>query len=202
MVPESRLKVHNQGPALPVQPDERIMFVDILRGFAIFGILVANMAGFSGHATTILEGQAVIDGVVLILIRLFITAKFYSLFSFLFGWGLSVQMARAGARGTSFRPLYLRRLLVLLLIGIVHGVLIWSGDILTLYAILGFLLFLTRNRSERTILILVVLCLLLSIFISAPWKVPIEIGSLYENLTAFMRLELSANWWVCQWFLS
>ena len=189
MPEETPADVRAQGTASPVQPGERIAFVDILRGFAIFGILVANMAGFSGYAPFIQDGQAVIDGVVLVLIRLFITAKFYSLFSFLFGWGLSVQMARARERGTRFTPLYLRRLLVLLLIGIVHGVLIWSGDILTLYALLGFLLFLVRNRSERTILTLVVLCLLLSIFLSAPWKVPTEIASRYENLTEFMRLE-------------
>ncbi len=131
MPEETPAEVRAQKAASPVQPGERIAFVDILRGFAIFGILVANMAGFSGYAPFLQDGQAVIDGVVLVLIRLFITAKFYSLFSFLFGWGLSVQMARARERGTKFTPLYLRRLLVLLLIGIVHGVLIWSGDILT-----------------------------------------------------------------------
>lgn len=194
---EKRLETHQQdlspSAALPVQPEERIAFVDILRGFAIFGILAANMAGFSGYAPFIREGQAVLDGVVLVLIRLSITAKFYSLFSFLFGWGLAVQMARARERGAQFTPLYLRRLLILLLIGIVHSVLIWSGDILALYALLGLLLFLVRNRSPRTILILTASCLLLTILLSAPWKVPLEITAGYEELTAFMRLEQAAG---------
>lgn len=193
MPEESQSEIYNQETVLPVQPGQRIVFVDILRGFAVFGILVANMAGFSGHTTKLLAQPAGIDSWVLLLIRFFITAKFYSLFSFLFGWGLSIQMARARMRGISFTSIYLRRLLVLLLIGVVHGMLIWSGDILTSYALLGFLLFLMRNRSERTILILMVLCLLLPIFLSAPWKVPLEITSFYENLSSSLRLELAQS---------
>src|SRR5512139_1358342 len=117
MTEESRLEIQPQEHALPVQPGERIVFVDILRGFAILGILMANMASFSGHANDLLAPLTAIDRWVLILIRFFITAKFYSLFSFLFGWGLTVQMGRARENGAGFTQLYLRRLLILLLIG-------------------------------------------------------------------------------------
>ncbi|MCK5316036.1 MAG: hypothetical protein KAJ53_12965, partial [Anaerolineales bacterium] len=86
----------------PVQPKERIDFVDILRGFAVFGILVANMASYSGHVTGIRDPIDILDHSILVLIRFLITAKFYSLFSFLFGWGMSVQLDRAGKKGIKF----------------------------------------------------------------------------------------------------
>ena len=63
------------------------------------------------------------------LVQFLLEAKSYSLLSLLFGWGVAVQMARAEARGARFLPLYLRRLLFLLILGILHGTLIWFGDI-------------------------------------------------------------------------
>jgi uncharacterized protein len=123
---------------VPVRASERIEFVDILRGFAVFGILVANMAGFSGQSRDLQAWPGTIDRVVLVLIRLLVEAKFYSLFSFLFGWGMAVQMVRVEAQGGRFVGLYLRRLVVLLAMGLLHGILIWHGDILTTYALYGF----------------------------------------------------------------
>lgn len=79
--------------------------------------------------------------------------KFYVLFSFLFGYGLSVQMTRAAATGAPFAPRYLRRLLGLLLIGLAHAVLLFVGDILVTYALLGVILFLMRNARDRTLLV-------------------------------------------------
>lgn len=186
-----RFKTHKRESASPVLPGERIAFVDILRGFAMFGILVANMADFSGHTTDLQAPLVAIDRWVLILVRFLITAKFYSLFSFLFGWGMSVQMARAEARGTSFVSPYLRRMLVLLLIGLLHVVLIWDGDILAIYALFGCLLLLVRNRSARTFLIMAALCLLLSIILRAPWDGVVEITARYGDLTAFLRREFA-----------
>ncbi len=137
----------------PVASHERIELIDVLRGFAIFGILVANMASYSGQPPGPGVWTQTPDSVILVLTRFFIEAKFYSLFSFLFGWGMAVQLTRAQAKGTAFLPPYVRRLLVLLLIGVIHGTLIWIGDILTLYALLGFLLLLFRKRSPRFLII-------------------------------------------------
>jgi uncharacterized membrane protein YeiB len=93
--------------------------------------------------------------------------KFYALFSMLFGLGLTLQMERIEARGGKFVPLYLRRLLVLLGFGLVHAFLIWMGDILILYALLGFLLILFRKAKPRTLLVWMVILIALPLLFNA-----------------------------------
>jgi uncharacterized protein len=78
--------------------------------------------------------------------------KAVSVFSFLFGVGLAVQARRAEARGAEVAPLFRRRMAVLLAFGVAHGVLFWYGDILAVYALLGFVLLLFRGRRDRTLL--------------------------------------------------
>ena len=158
-----------QPTAIPVQASERIQVVDVLRGFAILGILIFNMKSFSGQSFSLDSWTEQLDRAVFLLIDFFVQAKFYSLFSFLFGWGMAVQMRRAQSKDVKFLPLYLRRLLVLLAFGAIHGILIWTGDILTMYAILGFfLVLLFRNRSEKVLLIAVGLSLLTTIILTLP----------------------------------
>src|SRR5207249_1987973 len=94
-----------------------------------------------------------VDGTVERLILFFAQEKFKTLFSFLFGLGLAVQMMRAEARGARFLPLYLRRLCVLWLIGVAHFLLLWDGDILHDYAANGFVLLLFGRRSLKTLLV-------------------------------------------------
>jgi uncharacterized protein len=139
----------------PVPGQERIEAIDILRGVAILGILIVNMGLFS-----LPEGLPahqlwpnMVDRTAEKLILFFAQEKFKTLFSFLFGLGLAVQMMRAEARGARFLPLYLRRLSVLLLIGLAHFLLLWSGDILHDYALNGFILLLFRRRSLKTLLV-------------------------------------------------
>jgi len=138
--------------------------MDVLRGVAILGILFVNMGLFS-----LPEGLParelwpnVVDRIVERLILFFAQEKFKALFSFLFGLSLAVQMMRTEARGARFLPLYARRLFVLLLIGVAHFVLLWDGDILHDYALLGFILLLFRRRSLKTLLVWA------SIFLSIP----------------------------------
>jgi len=161
------------GRVGPTIRSERIDLIDVLRGFAVFGILVANMAAFSGMQGGLQVRYQSLDQIVFVLIRFFVEAKFYTLFSFLFGWGFAVQMRRMELRQVGFFPTYLRRLLALLLFGIVHGTLIWTGDILTLYALLGFLLLLFRRRSIRFLLLSSILAFALAIVLRLPWE-PIE----------------------------
>src|SRR5947207_11052637 len=94
-----------------------------------------------------------VDGAVERLIFFFAQEKFKALFSFLFGLGLAVQMIRANARGAQFLPLYARRLGVLFLIGVAHFLLVWDGDILHDYALLGVVLLLFRRSSPKTLLV-------------------------------------------------
>lgn len=139
---------------LPVSATERVPVIDQLRGFAIFGILVVNMFYFFHpfFAPQLTEASGAADRAAGFLITFLFLGKFYTLFSFLFGLGMHVQMTRAEARGVRFVPVYLRRLLVLAVLGLAHGVLLWIGDILLLYAVTGsLLLWWFRHRSPRTL---------------------------------------------------
>ena len=145
------MKSSSKSLSNPVRPGERIEVVDILRGFAILGILLINMSSYSGHAFNPANIADTIDKTTVVLLKFFAQAKFYSLFSFLFGWGMSIQMARAASKGKRFLPLILRRLAILLSFGLIHGIFIWVGDILTTYAIMGLALLLFRKRSKGTL---------------------------------------------------
>jgi uncharacterized protein len=144
------------NPLQPISNASRIDLLDVLRGFAICGILLGNIPFFMGYymssAKQAMFSLAVADKVTILLIHFFIEGKFYSLFSLLFGIGFSIQLSRASEKGQSFLPHYVRRLTVLFFIGIVHLLLIWSGDILTSYAITGFILLIFRNRSDQILL--------------------------------------------------
>lgn len=137
----------------PVQQAERIQIVDILRGFALFGILFVNMPAFSQPFQALLFPMSPAalwyDHAARWLIHFLGEGKFYTLFSLLFGLGFTLQMERIESRGGRFVLFYLRRLLVLLGIGIVHAFLIWAGDILILYALLGLLLLLFRSARPN-----------------------------------------------------
>lgn len=153
----------------PTRLDERVLELDVLRGFAVLGILVVNMkyfmTPFYPHATG-LERWGAADHIVEDLILFLALGKFYTLFSFLFGMGLAIQMTRATIRGVAFVPLYVRRLGILLFIGLAHTFLVWVGDILAAYAALGFLLLLFRHRSETSLIRWSVFFLVLPIVIN------------------------------------
>jgi uncharacterized protein len=139
----------------PVLGRERIEAIDILRGVAILGILIVNMGGFSLPEDLAAHElwPNMVDGTVERLILFFAQEKFKTLFSFLFGLGLAVQMMRVEARGARFLPLYARRLCVLWLIGVAHFLLLWDGDILHDYAVDGFILLLFRRCSLKALLV-------------------------------------------------
>src|SRR5260370_19754557 len=147
--PEAGTPPSSLGPT-PI--NERIESLDVLRGLALFMILTANMAGFYSPLYYLDEparhfGATRADGIVDTLIFTFVQNESVALFSFLFGFGFAMQFLRASFQGVSFIPLYLRRLLTLVLIGLVHAYLFWLGDIVALYVVLGFFLlpFLTFN---------------------------------------------------------
>jgi uncharacterized protein len=142
---------------LPVTSAERVELLDALRGFALLGILVINLGGFIGYFELTPEQRmalptALTDGAAEFFLAAFGKGKFYSLFSLLFGIGFAVQMLRAEERGVDFAPRYRRRLAIPVAIGAVHLSFIWAGDILVLYALLGFLLIPLRRLPDRTLL--------------------------------------------------
>src|SRR5438445_11763494 len=140
----------------PITSTERVLYIDILRGMALFGILAAHLRRFNaplevdGNIKVLVHGRA--DLIAHAFIDIFIQGKFVSLFSFLFGLGFAVQMMRADARGARFLSFYPRRLMALALFGLIHGILIWAGDILLSYAVSGAILLLFRKRQQKTLL--------------------------------------------------
>ncbi|MFZ6029839.1 MAG: DUF418 domain-containing protein [Chloroflexota bacterium] len=149
----------------PTTSTERIQAIDVLRGFALFGILLVNMPLFAWPVQTVItqthEWGGLPNQLANGFIMLFGESKFFSTFSFLFGFGLFMMMERVEARGGRFVPLYLRRMAILLVFGLVHALCFWVGDILIPYAILGTLLLLFRKAKPKTLLVWAVTVLVL-----------------------------------------
>ena len=144
-------------PLRPVSSSERVETIDILRGMALFGILAANIRAFAGppivYMSPHLFWPALHHRIAQAFVDAFIQGKFITIFAFLFGVGFAVQFERASARGAKFAGTYAKRLFILLLIGLVHGLLIWYGDILLTYALSGFILLLFRKRRDKTLVV-------------------------------------------------
>ena len=147
-------KEGNTWDLVPVEPAARLEVIDALRGFALFGILWVNMLGFASPMRWMLDPPwtSNADRAAFFAIQFFSTAKFYSLFSFLFGIGFAMQVARVERAGRSAVRLLLRRYAALLAFGAIHGLFIWYGDILHQYALLGLLLIGFRDAPPREIL--------------------------------------------------
>ena len=133
---------------------DRIPTLDVLRGVAVAGILLANVLVFFGQFVMSPERAAALptvagDRVALFLEHVFVEGKFYSVFSLLFGIGFGIQLARGGEAAL---PRFKRRLRILLMIGAIHAILIWAGDILMLYALLGFTMPWFARKSDDDLL--------------------------------------------------
>ncbi|WP_327090108.1 DUF418 domain-containing protein [Nonomuraea sp. NBC_01738] len=140
--------------------EPRIGSVDALRGLSLLGILVVNIAFLaSGYRMAGLAEPSFDSGLdwgVRWLVTAFLENKFYLLFSFLFGYSFTLQLDSAVRQGKAFVPMFLRRVGGLLLIGAVHAVLLFPGDILTTYAVVGVALIILRRIRPRTAVILAV----------------------------------------------
>jgi uncharacterized protein len=149
--------VARTGVTAPTPPGERVDALDAVRGVALLGILLVNALAFSG--LTLLPPDlyeslplAVWHEPSNFAVQALVEAKFYSLFSLLFGVSFAVFVQRAAARGVDALRLFRRRLAGLLLIGFAHTIFIWMGDILVTYAVLGFALVPFMRRDDRTVL--------------------------------------------------
>src|SRR6185503_4704344 len=161
----------------PVQAAERETFMDVLRGFAILGIFIANLYSFSFYSPDLPDNSPYLlpkaDHTMAFLHHMFIEGKFYSIFSLLFGWGIALQFKRAAANDVNALPTVRRRLLFMLLLGAVH-LLIWTGDIVFFYALLAFILLPLRRFSNKTLLItgaILILAPILLYWLKMTWPV-------------------------------
>lgn len=142
----------------PIGIKERILTIDIIRGFALFGIFLVNMPSF--HSAIFMKQMQGYEPVYTGLdywldafFTLFIDMKFFTIFSFLFGLGFYIFISRAEMKGLGATSLFVRRMLALLLFGLIHLIGLWYGDILHTYALAGLFLLLFYKRKIITMLI-------------------------------------------------
>jgi len=142
----------------PSKPKQRIEVIDALRGFAILGILLANILSWSGikfmpFSEIRLWPNFEVDLIVYKLIGIFVDTKFYTIFSLLFGIGFYLQFNKNRNNQHPFMKMYYKRLGYLMLFGLIH-MFFWSGDILFIYGLMGFVFVQFRNIKPHTLLII------------------------------------------------
>lgn len=143
-------------PIAPLAPRERIEALDVIRGFALFGICLMNLDFFNRSVllvgTGMPPGLTGIDYAAAFFTAYFVTGKFWTIFSLLFGMGFAVMLTRAESAGRSFLGPYLRRIAGLAVFGAIHHIFIWGGDILFSYAVAALFLLLALYGGWKLIL--------------------------------------------------
>lgn len=140
-----------EGPPGPTSSQNRVVALDSLRGFALFGILIANILDFSGVNSPGREWTGLADQAVLGFVQFFVSSKFLSLFAMLFGIGFAMQIFRLQQQASDYLWIYGRRLSILMVIGFLH-LLMDPAEVLAIYALCGALLLLFRRFSAKTLI--------------------------------------------------
>lgn len=146
----------------------RIVALDHLRGAAVLGILIANLPGFALPVAAYFSpaawgGKSLADIAVWALTFVLVEGKMRGLFAMLFGASMLLVIDRADARGGDGAALHLRRMATLFAIGCAHLYFVWSGDILSLYALVGCVALLFSAAPLRLLLLAATACLLLAL---------------------------------------
>lgn len=131
---------------------DRMLYLDLLRGFAIFGILVSNLPSIAEPPFGMKINDTSISAMVTSLGYFFVTGKFFLIFSFVFGYGFAILIKSSEAKGLEAKRIFFRRLLGLLLFGIAHACFFFNGDILVTYSFLGLFLFIFKDADFNRIL--------------------------------------------------
>lgn len=172
----------------PISGKDRLETIDMLRGFALLGIIIANIVwylypaylqqelSFKNEWTAFWNG---FDFAALSALDMFVIGKFVLLFSMLFGFGMVIMQERTAIKQLNFWGIYSRRLIALFIFGSIHAYFIWFGDILTDYAILGFVLLLMHKLKPKILLII-------SITLYSLLIILITLGSLLGDSAAMM----------------
>ena len=196
------------GKLAPTSEKQRYAILDVLRGFALMGICLANLPEFALWTFLSEDAQAALptwraDSIVRLVQYVLVDGKFYTIFSLLFGIGFSIILEHALQRGSTGIRLFYRRMFILVLIGLCHLMFIWSGDILLLYAACGLLLPLFRRGTDRGLLIVALALWLLPVgldlfqefcgirlaqpFVDAQWHYADRYGITEENFATWLR---------------
>ncbi|MDY6800184.1 MAG: DUF418 domain-containing protein [Bacteroidota bacterium] len=169
----------------PVENKERIQILDILRGFAILGILMVNMPMFNSPFMARIGNfslwQSYPNQIADLFIRFFFEGKFFSLFSILFGIGFYLFLQKQNESAKSILPTFRRRLFYLLIFGALHITLLWAGDILFFYALFGFILILFKKKSASGLKKWIIVMILIPIIITGFAVLMIYIGKMHPE---------------------
>ena len=175
----------------PVVPDERIQSLDVVRGFALIGILVMNVEYFNRPIAQIGSGmQTGLAGAnlwVSYLVQYFVVGKFWTIFSLLFGMGFAVMLSRAERAGRDFLIPYLRRIVALAIFGALHNIFLWSGDILFSYAVAAAALLIVLYGRPKWIALAIAVCAGCGFVPGMNWFFGISGGLAFFGL---------AGWWL------
>jgi uncharacterized protein len=152
-------------PALrPIAGGDRIEALDVVRGFALIGILMMNVEFFNRAIAELGGGIPVertgLDFLASAFVQYFVTGKFWTIFSLLFGMGFAVMLTRAERAGRSFLVPYIRRIAALAVFGACHHIFLWSGDILFSYAVGATALLIVLYGRTKWIITAIVLCVI------------------------------------------
>jgi len=184
------------GSTALLQPktlEKRIFSIDVLRGLAVLGILIMNIQSYALPASAYINPTSYdpsslvnYDLWVYLLSHIFANGKFLAIFSMLFGAGIIMISNKAKKEQMRSGELQSKRLLWLLIIGILHAYLLWYGDILVAYAICGFFMFMFRSRRAKTLFRLGILFLVIGSAISLVlgYSVPFWELAEFEQLRA------------------
>mgnify|MGYP006277817455 CR=1 FL=1 len=176
------------GPR-PTAPDERIVSLDVLRGVAIFGILVINIQSFSMPTIVRINPTQYgtfsgVEQLIWLGSHVFFEQKFIALFSLMFGAGIVLFMqSKQDAEGSAM-VIHYRRTVVLLLIGLVHAYLLWDGDILVIYALCGFWSVLFWEESPRQLLLIGAVLIAIPTLLSLDAAFRIGLSATHDAWTA------------------
>jgi uncharacterized protein len=139
---------------LPIQQKDRAIIVDVIRGFALTGVLIANFTSYIVQQTPepiLASISSSFDTFLMNFNSVFLEWKFMTLFSILFGYGFGLILQSLEMKNINPDFFFVKRMFWLFIIGVIHS-LFWWGDVLNLYAMSGILLLLFRNKSNKTIL--------------------------------------------------
>jgi len=192
-------------PTLAPVPDaDRLPALDLIRGVALLGILFVNIQvfgeTFGSYMRMTPEPEQGLPGAIsFYFVKLFCESRFYTIFSMLFGVGLALQWTRARAQGRAYTGVGVRRMLCLMVIGLVHALGMWFGDILFTYSIAGLLTIPFLKCRPRTLVTVAVSILVFSAFLGAAFMTfskpgaiaaadPTALAQVDQSLPSFERL--------------
>ena len=175
----------------------RIEALDILRGFALLGIFIANMLTFHSPYFYIDPHSyfsTPSDVASYKLVNLFVETSFYPIFAMMFGYGLNMQYEKAIANGTSYVPMMARRLVILMGFGLIHALFVWSGDVLFTYALMGFIMLAAIRIPRKWLLSVALIVYLLPtlLFIGGIYALAVlNPNSLMDGFVDIHRIEMA-----------